>query len=176
MTTHALIAASPPAPALDLDARMALTLAEMDERCTLTLLAVDINTAHIEGANPVPEIAEVVPLTPTLAPTPSPYSTPLADLLHRARVYIATRGWLQGGLRDDRDVNGARCPIGAIRYEASGNRWQADDACALLLDVIQRHFDPGAETIPSWNASQSGPAPVLLTLGRAAELAHQKGR
>lgn len=173
MTTHALVAASPPAPTLDLDARMALTLAVMDERCTLAVLAVDINTAHIEGTNQVPALAGVVPLTPTLTPTPSPYSTPLADLLHRAHTYIATRGWLQGALRDDRDINGARCPIGAIRIEAAGNRHQADDACALLLEAIHRDF-PDAATVPAWNVQQTSPAPVLLYLDRAAQLAHTR--
>lgn len=172
MTTTTLAPASPP-QVLDLDARLALLNVEMDARLNEAALAFAVNTAHIVGADPVPEITGVVPLTPVLAPTPSPYSTPIADLLDRARTYIETRGLLQGALRDDADVNGARCPIGAIRIEAASNRHQADDACVLLLEAIQRDF-PDAETVASWNDQQTSPAPVLLYLGQAADLAHNR--
>jgi hypothetical protein len=167
MTTLAPVQASPPiiAPVeLDLDARMALTLAEMDGRCTTAVLAVDINSAHI--AVDAPEITAPLPLTPTLAP--SPYRTPIAGLLHRARNRIVTDGWCRDALHDDQ---GAICPIRAIRLEAA-SRHQADDACVLLLESIQRDFQ--AETIPSWNAAQNGPAPVLLAFDRAAQLANAR--
>jgi hypothetical protein len=169
MTTPTLIPASPPAPALDLNTRLALIDAAMTVRLDQAAVAFEVNTAHIAGADPI-ETVETIPLTPTLAPATCPYSTPLAATLWRARVRIETDGWSTQALVEE---NGARCPIGAIRIEAD-SRSQADDACVYLLDVIQRHFDPSAETIPSWNASQTSPAPVLLTLGRAAEHAHNR--
>ena len=174
MTTTIHAPASPP-PVLDLDARLALLNVEMDARLNEASLAFAINTAHIAGADPIPDIAEsvpVVPLTPTLAPAANPYDTPLAALLHRARVYIETHGWLQGGLREDRGTH--RCPMGAIRIEAVDRR-DADDACVLLLEAIQADF-PTAETLPSWNDAQTSPAPVLLYLDRAAQLAHTRNQ
>lgn len=167
MTTLAPVQASPPTTApveLDLDARMALTLAEMDGCCTTTVLAVDINSAHI--AIETPEIMAPLPLTPTLAP--SPYNTPIASLFHRARNRIVADGWCRDALYDDQ---GAICPIRAIRLEAA-SRHEADDACVLLLESIQRTFQ--AETIPSWNRQQTSAAPVLLAFERAAELAHAR--
>lgn len=174
MTTTTLAPASPP-PALDLDARLALLDVIMTARLDQAAVAFEVNIAHI-AAEALPETTAPLPLTPTLAPTPqlSPYSTPIAALLHRAHTYIATRGLLRGVLRDDNDVEGARCPIGAIRYEARGNRWQADDACVLLLEAIQRDF-PDAETVPSWVDAQTSPAPVLLYLDRASQLAAGRG-
>jgi hypothetical protein len=143
---------------------MALRLAEMEGRCRTAVLAVDINSAHI--ATVAPEITAPLPLTPTLAP--SPYRTPIAGLLHRARNRIIADGWCRDALHDDQ---GAVCPIRAIRLEAA-SRHEADDACTLLLESIQRHWQ--AETIPSWNAAQASPAPVLLAFDRAAELAHAR--
>lgn len=170
MTTTTLIAASPPAPALDLDTRLALTDATMTVRLDQAAVAFEVNTAHIAGADPVPAITEVVPLTPVLAPAACPYITPIAATLWRARLRIETDGWSTEAAVDEQ---GARCPIGAIRVEAA-DRHTADDACVFLLDVIQQHF-PTAETIPSWNREQTSPAPVLLQLGRAADLAHNRG-
>jgi hypothetical protein len=173
MTTTTLAPASPhPAPELDLDARLALRLVDMTARLSEAAVAFEVNTAYIAGADPIPAPVEVVPLTPTLTPKPSPYSSPLADLLHRARVHIETHGWLQGGLRED--VGMRRCPIGAIRIEAAGDPHLADDACVLLLEAIHRDF-PHAATIPAWNDLQTSPAPVLLYLDRAAQLAADRG-
>jgi hypothetical protein len=177
MTMPALIAASPhPNPELDLDTRLLLLNVEMDARLQQAAVAFEVNTAHLPGADPIPEMPAILPLTPTLTPAPQPstYSTPLADLLDRARHYIATRGLLRGNLRDENDIHGARCPIGALRYEAGANRHLADDACVLLLDVIQAEF-ADAETIPSWVDAQSSPAPVLACMNRAANLAHTRG-
>jgi len=168
MTTVTHAPTSP--PELDLEARFALLDTIMTARLDEAAVAFEVNTAHIEGADPVPEIAEVVPLTPTLAPTPCPYDTPLAALLHRARVHLETHGWTRGQLRDDAAMR--RCPIGAIRIEATSS-WQADDACVLLLDVIRRDFN--VDTIPEWNDSQTSPAPVLFYLDRAAQLAGTRG-
>jgi hypothetical protein len=169
MTTLAPAPASPPTTALvlDFEARLALTLAVMGDRCRDAVLAVDVNSAHI----PVdaPEFTAPLRLTPTLAP--SPYTTPIAGLLHRARLRIEADGWCRDALFDDQ---GAVCPIRAIRLEAHGDRRLADDACVLLLDAIQRSF-PGAATIPSWNAGQTSAQPVLLQFDRAAQLAHTRG-
>lgn len=166
MTTLAPVQASPPTTVtpveIDLDARMALTLAEMDGRCTTAVLAVDINSAHI--ATDVPEIAAPLPLTPT-----SPYRTPIAATLHRARVRLETGGWCTGALRDEQ---GARCLIGTIRVEA-GSRGEADDACVLLLEAIRRDF-PTAETVPSWNDNQRDLRLPARYLDRAAQLAHAR--
>jgi hypothetical protein len=162
--TTATLAPATRQPALDLDARLALRLAEMDERCTVAVLAVDVNSAHI-AIDPPPEIT--IPQLPQTA-IPAPYTSPIADLLHRARVRIETDGWTRECLVEE---DGRRCAIGAIRREAD-SRWQADDACVLLLEALQRHWT--AETIPSWNAQQTSVAPVLLAFDRAADLAHAR--
>jgi hypothetical protein len=167
--TTTLAPASPAPRPLTLDQRMTLALHTMDERCAHAIAAVDVNTAHIDTGPPV-DLAELVPLTPTLTPAACPYDTPLAALLWRARTHLETHGWLRGQLRDDQAE--ARCLIGAIRIQAD-SRWQADDACALLLDVIQAAF-PDAETVPSWNDAQTSPAPVLLMLDRAARHASDR--
>lgn len=151
---------------LDLDARLALRGALMDERLAEAAVAFEVNTAHIPAADPIPKITTPLPLIPTAAPRP--YDTPLANLLHRARLRIQTDGWCRDAIRDEQ---GARCPIGAIRIEAT-SRDQADNACILLLDVIQSDFTDA--TIPSWNAAQTSATPVLHYLDRAAELAHNR--
>lgn len=154
--------------ALDLDARLALVGAGMTVRLDEAAVAFEVNTAHLPGADPVLHIAETapVPLTPVAAP--SPYRTPIADLLNRARHRIETDGWCRDNLVDE---SGAVCPIRAIRLEAAGDRRLADDACVYLLDRIQADFT-WAETIPSWNATQTSPVPVLLAFDRAAHHAH----
>lgn len=170
MTTHTPVEATPPpvtAPVLDLEARLALADAAMTGRLRLAGLAFDVNTAHIPAVV-LPEITAPLPLTPTAAP--SPYSAPIADLLHRSRARIVVDGWCRDAIFDDA---GAVCPIRAIRLEARGDRHLADDACVLLFDAIQRDF-PDAETIPSWNAAQTSAAPVLLAFGRAADHAHTR--
>jgi hypothetical protein len=153
---------------LDLDARLAMVGAIMAERLDQAAVAFEVNTAHIPSADPIPEVAAPLPLTPTVAPCP--YSTPVAGTLRRARVRLETGGWCTGQLRDEQ---GARCLIGAIRA-AAGSRAEVDDACVLLLEAIRRDFTD-AETIPSWNDSQTSPQPALLYLDRAAALAHARG-
>lgn len=149
----------PPAP--DFDDRVARAAAVMDDRITV----VGIEFAHIDTGT-LPEIT--IPHLPQTA-IPAPYRTPIAALLHRARVRLQTDGWCRDALYDEA---GAVCPIRAIRLEAASRR-QADDACHLLLESIKRHWQ--AETIPSWNAQQSSVAPVLLAFDRAAELANARG-
>ncbi|MFH9574217.1 hypothetical protein ACH4MG_27215 [Streptomyces sp. NPDC017454] len=155
-------------PVLDFDTRLELVGVAMTVRVDQAALAFDVNTAYLPGADPIPHIAESIPLPLTPAAGPSPYSTPIADLLHRARVRIETFGWCRDALFDE---SGAICPIRAIRLEAHGDRRIADDACVYLLDRIQADF-AWAETIPSWNAGQTSAAPVLLAFARAAHHAH----
>lgn len=171
MTTTTLPAASPPrAPApthLDLEARLALVGALMAGRLDEAAVAFEVNTAHIPSADPIPEDTAPLRLAPT--PTPCPYRTHIAATLHRARIRLELDGWCRDNLVDE---SGAICPIRAIRLEAASRR-EADDACVLLLDAIQRDF-PSADTIPSWNAAQASAAPVLLAFNRATELAHAR--
>ena len=172
MTTLTLAAASPAPvtapPVLDLEARLALVDAVMTDRLRLAGLTFDVNTAYIPTA--VPEITAPLPLVPVAAP--SPYSTPIADLLHRARARIETDGWCRDAVFDEA---GAVCPIRAIRLEAHGDRGLAIDACVLLLEAIQRDFT-WAETIPSWNAAQTSAASVLLAFDRATQLADNRNQ
>lgn len=151
---------------LDLDARLAMVGAVMDERCTLAVLAVDVNSAHID----TPELQQVtVPLPFTPTSVPCPYSTPIAATLHRARIRLDVGGWCTGQLRDE---EGAACLIGVIQA-AAGSRREADDACVLLLEAIRRDF-PNAESVPSWNDARNDPRLPARYLERAAELAHAR--
>ncbi|MGW6218410.1 DUF6197 family protein [Streptomyces olivaceus] len=153
-------------PVLDLDARLALTGAVMTARLDEAAVEFEVNTAHLPGADPVPHITEA-PL-PAPAVTPSPYRTPVADLLHRARQRIEKAGWCRDAVRDEA---GAVCPIQAIRLESGGDRDAAHDACVALLDAIQHQF-PAADTIPSWNAQQRTATPVIAAFDRATRHAH----
>lgn len=162
MTTATLAPAAP--PVLTIDDRLALASLAMDEKLALAGLAIDVNSAHI----PAEPVEVTVPHLPQTA-IPAPYSTPLAALLHQTKVRLQADGWSREAMLEE---DGRRCAIGAIRREAD-SRWQADDACVLLLEAIQRHWE--AETIPSWNARQPSVAPVLLAFERAAELADARG-
>ncbi|UPZ27665.1 hypothetical protein MUK60_07435 [Streptomyces sp. LRE541] len=160
--TVALAAVAVP-PVLDLSARLAAVDAAMAVRLDEANVAFGVNTAYIPAAPPV-EITAPLPLTPVAAP--DPHTTPIAGLLHRAAARIVRDGWCRDAIYDDA---GAVCPIRAIRLEA-GSRREADDACVLLLDVIQDEL-PDVPTIPSWNATQTSAAPVLAALDRAARTA-----
>jgi hypothetical protein len=164
MTTATAARVTTPDLDLDLDARLALAGAVMDERCNLALLAIDINTAHIPAADPIPEIT--APPRHTPAPAPCPYTTPLAAVLWRARVRIETGGWCKGARRDEQ---GSVCLGEAIHLEAASRSEEAD-ARALLLEAIRRDFR-NAETIPSWQDAQRDKRLPLLYLDRAARLA-----
>lgn len=154
---------------LDLETRLVLRAADMTVRIDQAATAFAINTAHLPGADPVTVIAEPTQLKLIPTSAPCPYTTLIADLLYRARVRLESDGWCRNALVDQ---SGAVCPIRAIRLEAA-TRWQADDACTLLLEAIQRDYR-NAETIPSWNAQQTSPRPVLLAFDRAATLAHAR--
>ncbi|MFJ3984402.1 DUF6197 family protein [Streptomyces fungicidicus] len=153
---------------LDLDARLAMVGALMDERLAYANITFEVDTAHLPAADPIPTVVAPPIIQP--ATSPCPYTTPVAATLHRARVRLETAGWCTGQLRDEQ---GATCLIGAIRAEA-GNRGQADDACAVLLEAIQRDF-ADADTVPSWNDAQRSPRLALLYLDRAAALADSRG-
>ncbi|MEV4041459.1 hypothetical protein [Streptomyces sp. NPDC049744] len=163
-------AVRPAPPVLDLDARLALVDAAMSVRLAEASVAFEVNTAHLPGADPIPHIAETLAHAPAAAP--SPYQTPLADLLYRARLRIETDGWCRDAAYDE---SGAVCPIRAIRLEARGDRDLAHDACVALLDAIQERF-AHAETIPSWNTQQTAAGPVLAAFDRAARRAHTRNQ
>ncbi|MGW2920397.1 DUF6197 family protein [Streptomyces angustmyceticus] len=144
------------------------TALTFDERLALAALAVDarISTEPLD-------LADVIrgPVDTPVAPEVQPYRTPIAALFHRAQTRLLSAGWCANQLRDEQ---GAACLIGAIRAEA-GSRPEADDACTLLLDIIQRDFDPTAGTIASWNDRQrDGHMPARI-LGHAASRADARG-
>ncbi|MEU0665748.1 hypothetical protein ABZ508_26680 [Streptomyces lavendulocolor] len=162
--------AAPPrlAPAeLDLEARLALAGALIDERLALANIAIEVDTAHIPAADPIPDIAAPPILRP--ARTPEPYSTPIAAVLQRALARLRDVGWCA----EHYDDQGAVCLVRAIRTEAGGGTL-GGQACQFLLDVIRAEFGPW-ETVPSWNDAQPGPAVPLRILGQAAEQAAAGG-
>lgn len=156
------------APALDLDARLALVGVEMDGRLGGAGLTFDVNTARI------PAEPTFTPDRPVEYPAPArqvTYRTPLAACLQRAQHRLEDGGWCAGTSRDEQ---GAVCLMQAIRSVAH-SRAEADDACVHLLDVIRAEFDPAAETIPSWNDAQQGPRVPIRILGRGADRADARG-
>ncbi|MGW2861922.1 DUF6197 family protein [Streptomyces sp. NPDC001205] len=163
MTTTIQPSATRPPP-LTLDTRLVFVSLAMDHRLARAAVAFEVNSHYIPAAPPT---EFTIPHLPQ-APAPCPYSTPIAALLHRARIRIETDDWCRDALYDE---SGAVCPERAIRLEAASRR-QGEDASLLLLESIQRHWQ--AETIPSWNAQQPSAAPVLLAFGQAAELAHSR--
>lgn len=171
MTTLTMPTARPPthvtSAAVDLETRLAIADAAMSVRLDQAQTVFDINTAHLPDTVVEPP---TVPMVPTLAPEPHPAGSPLADCFQRAHRILATRGWTRGALRSGQ---GAVCAIGALRAAATSRR-QADDACVLLLELIQAEFTD-ADTIPSWNDRQTSAAPVLRILGTAHTHAANRG-
>jgi hypothetical protein len=167
MTTTITRAPATRPAVLGLDDRLALTGLAMDQRLDQAAVAFEVNTAHIP-AEQLPEIT--IPQPPQTA-VPAPYTTPLAALLHRARIRLQTDGWTTGALRDEQ---GSRCALGAIRGEAQGDRGAEADASTVLLEAIRRRF-PGADSVPSWNDSQRDSGPVMRLLDEAAALADSRG-
>lgn len=153
---------------LDLDARLALVGALMDQRLALANVTFEVDTAHLPASDPIPAVVAPPVIQPAAAP--GPYATRAAGTLHRARVRLEASGWCTGQLRDEQ---GARCLIGAIRAEAP-SRGTADDACTVLLEAIRRDFSD-VETVASWNDRQASLRPALLYLDRAAVLADSRG-
>jgi hypothetical protein len=161
MTTTTLSLTAP--PALDLDARLALTDAIMGARLDQAAIAFEVRTAHIPSADPTPTITAA-------PPEPCPYTTPLARLLHHARIRLTTHGWCTDALRDEQ---GATCLMGALRATAH-SRHHADDAMQLLLEAIRRDY-PSTPSVPAWNDRHATPHLAARYLDRAAELAHARG-
>ncbi|MFG2328266.1 hypothetical protein ACGFMM_01435 [Streptomyces sp. NPDC048604] len=157
-----------PAAPLSLDERLALTTHTMDHRLDQAAVAFEVNTAHIPS-QPV-ELPDVA-LVPAPAVVPlQPHTTPIAAVLQRAHTRLTTAGWCAG----QRDEQGRMCLVAAIRAEAGQGSTLEGAACAFLLDVIRREF-ADAETVPSWNDRQTGPATPLRILGQAADLAATRG-
>lgn len=152
------------APPLDLEARLALTLAVMGPRLDWAAVRFEVNTAHISGADPV-IITGPVEAPELLA---RPYATPIAACLQRAHVRLQRDGWCTGQARNP---DGATCLYGAIRAEAAGA--SVEEASAFLLGVIQQQFT--ADTVPSWNDQQTDPRAAIRILGQAADQAAARG-
>lgn len=157
MTTHAPTRATRPqidkAKPLSFDERLALAAVEIDTR---------INPSPLDYADVI-RLPVEAPQPPA---APCPYRTPLAGVLHRAKVRIESGGWCKGARRNEQ---GAVCLAEAIRLEAASAREDAD-ARALLLEVIRKDF-PNADTIPSWQDAQRDPRLPLRYLDRAASFA-----
>ncbi|MFJ8208113.1 hypothetical protein [Streptomyces sp. NPDC096033] len=144
------------ASALTLDERLALAHHEMDDRLATRSAAWAVDTAHIPLD--APEL---------LAPAPvSSYSTPVAAVLQEAHRLIADRGWCRRWLTDE---TGALCLLAAIRTAAGGEGPLADQAEAVLLEVI------GGDSVARWNHGQTGPRAALAALDRAARHADRHG-
>ncbi|CAL9675243.1 hypothetical protein SUDANB176_07722 (plasmid) [Streptomyces sp. enrichment culture] len=168
--THQAAAASP--AELTLEERLTLVDAAMTVRLDQAAVAYEVNTAHIP-TEPV-DLADVVtgPINTGPAPLPDLYPTPVAALLQRAHHRLLTDGWCKDALVDE---DGARCMLGAIRAEASGNRGLEADAAAVLLDVIRRHFGDHVDTVPSCNDAQHSGRVPLHMVDQAAHLADARG-
>lgn len=162
------VAAPAPAAPLTLDERLALTAHEMDHRLDQAAIAWEVNTAHLPASDPV-DFTTPAPV-PAVVPL-QPHTTPIAAILQRAHTRLTTAGWCTS---QQRDQQGAMCLVGAIRAEAGRGTTAEGDACAFLLDVIRAEFGT-AETVPSWNDRQTGPAIPLRILGQATDLAATRG-
>ncbi|WP_405769271.1 hypothetical protein OG539_32745 [Actinacidiphila glaucinigra] len=147
-----------------LDERLALASLEMDARLAMASAAIGVNTAHIPD--------EVLPpiTQPVQAPEPPcPYTTPIAQLLHRARPHLEA-GWCTQVLRDEK---GAVCLLGSLRA-AGATGASYDMAADILFEVIQR-IDPRADSVSGWNDLQATSRGPLIVLERAARLASDRG-
>jgi hypothetical protein len=151
---------------------MAAVKEDMDARLALAAVAYEVNTAHI-GTTPVDWSDIAAPLTPTAPPpAPSPYSTPVASLLHRAHLRLREDGWCAGALVDE---DGSLCSQGAIRMESSGDRHLESQALEVLLEAIRRRFGPHVESVPSFNdAWGTGREPTRM-MEQACILADARG-
>lgn len=152
-------------PVLDLDARLALRGALMDERIAYASAAIEVNTAHIP-IDPIPHV-DAAPILPAPA---CPYSSPVAAVLHAAMLRMENGGWCAGAMRGEEQQT---CLYGAVRATTT-NPSLVDDAMAILLDVIRRDF-PDAESVPAWNDRHGTARLAGRYLDRAAELAGARG-
>jgi hypothetical protein len=159
-------------PADDLEARLAAVKKDMDARLALAAVAYEVNTAHIETA-PVDWSHIAAPLVPSAPlPTPCPYSTPIAALLHRASLRLQEGGWCAGALIDE---DGSLCSQGAIRMESRGDRHMEAQALGVLLDAIRRQFGPDVESVPSFNDAWANGREPTRMMEQAGILAGARG-
>ncbi|MFD7972989.1 DUF6197 family protein [Streptomyces clavifer] len=170
-TTSAPTPATTNAAVLSLEARLAAVEAAMTVALDEAAVAYEVRTAHIP-TDPV-DLADVVtvPLTPTLQPT-TPYASPVAALLERAKQRLLTDGWCAGSqIRED----GARCLYGAIRAEAAGDRSLEAHGLEALMDAIRADFGE-TYSVPAFNDRwDDGRIPIRI-LGQAAALANDHGQ
>lgn len=151
-TTTARRATAPPAaPPLDFEERLALA--------GLSTTDTPLNLADVIRT-PV-----AVPQTPM-----APRSTPVADLLQRARQLLVTDGWCRDAQRAD---DGRHCLYGAVRAAARGDGHAETTALGLVLDAIRKQF--GGDSIPTFNDSCGDVGPVMRVLDGAADLAETRG-
>ena len=156
---------------LGFDARLAAADQAVADRCREALLRLDVDSAlpatRLDLADVVRGPVQLLEEDEDL----EPYPTPAAATLQRAARRLATGGWCQGTVVDE---DGARCLYGAIRIEAPTEH-TADDALAVLLDVIRRRW-PDAGTVPEANdyRLRDGHTAVQL-LDDAARVADARG-
>ncbi|MCL3998168.1 DUF6197 family protein [Streptomyces lavenduligriseus] len=169
-TTTTAVAA-PPAE-LSLEERLTLVNAAMTARLDEAAVAYEVNTAHIPTDPFDPADVVTGPVDTGPAPLPELYPTPVAALLQRAHHRLVIGGWCSGVLVDE---DGARCMLGAIRAEASGDSTLEASAVAVLLDAIRRQFGDDVDSVPSFNdAFATGRTPLRL-VDQAAHLADARG-
>lgn len=133
-----------------------------DERLALAGLSTTDTALNLADVIRTPV---AVPQTPM-----APRSTPVADLLQRARQLLITDGWCRDAQRAD---DGRHCLYGAVRAAARGDGHAETAALGLLLDAIKRQF--GGDSIPTFNDSCRDAGPAMRVLDGAAALAETKG-
>jgi hypothetical protein len=152
-----------PAPVvLSLEARLAAVDAEMTLRLESALLALDIDSAHVE--QPV-DLADVITV-PVAVPTGERLA-PVAALLRRAQVRVLRPG---GWSRETgTDGAGGVCLEYALQAEA---RSEAEEQEArIVLRSVLGSGDP----ITHINRRLSGAPEAARLLGQAARLAAARG-
>ncbi|MGW9362171.1 DUF6197 family protein [Streptomyces diastaticus] len=157
---------------MTLEERLAFVNDVMTARLDEAAVAYEVNTAHIDTR--LVDLADVVtvPLTPTLAPPPDCYTTPVAALLQRAHHRLLSGGWCKDALVDE---DGARCMIGAIRAEAHGDGGLESSAVSVLLDAIRRQFGDDVDSVPSFNDAHGTSRVPIRMVDRAAGHADARG-
>lgn len=122
-----------------------------DERLALAPLSI--------GDTPV-DYADVIRLVPDIGS-----QRPIAALFLRARARIQRDGWSRDSVRNH---HGAICLIGAIQAEARDGH-EEQEARIILREL------GGGENIPTFNRSLKSEQHALLVLGRAAQVAAERG-
>jgi hypothetical protein len=134
----------------------------LDERLTLTSLAIDarLDTASADHAIRTAHIPTEAP--ELLAPPPQPCQpTTVEEVLEEAARLIRTHGHMCGYVGS---AATGYCLIGAIRAAAGGNRRLEDAAEDEVLKRIRRE-QPDILSVGAWNDAQHSDRPVLRILG-----------